>query len=523
MKNILIRVFSGVLILVCLICLVTGAVNIKDILDCKDVWEETREDALESFEMLEDGIAQLKENEEAYTEGVEAYEEGLESYEAGQNTLASGGAALSSGQAAYDANAAKLAAAHQQYEEGVRTLEQGKAELAQGKAELEQGKAELAAGQAQLEANKQAYEEGKAQLAMVAPIYYAAKPYYDYCMALQAEYDQAVADGDLIKAAILQEKVTEQQILLNASLGGHSMSSIIQQYEEGQAKIAEYEAGQAKVAAGEKAVAEAEQKIAAAEQTIAAGEAKLAASKAVLDENDRKLAEAEEELNKGYASYAAGKARLENGAAELAEGLKQLAVYEGGQQQVAEGLDLVIGTETYYNKKGEPIVESIADRLGEDFLYWKLDGNGQPMVLNDELVLDLDKAQMVCKAGRDFVDDTTEAVTKELTARIIGTGLLVLSALVGIAAGIVGLFARSVGSAITSSVCAFLAVVGLTTGLILGGFEHPLSRIAGSSVPGMICGMLITLICAAVAHTVVGYICAARKASAARAAAAAAV
>ena len=61
MKNIPIRVFSGVLALVCLVCLVIGAVNIKDILDCKDVWEKTRKDALESFEMLEDGIAQLKE------------------------------------------------------------------------------------------------------------------------------------------------------------------------------------------------------------------------------------------------------------------------------------------------------------------------------------------------------------------------------------------------------------------------------------------------------------------------------
>ena len=509
MKNILIRIFSGVLALVCLICLVIGAVNIKDIPDCKEVWEEIRKEALESFDMLEDGIAQLKANEDAYTEGVNAYEEGLETYEAGQNKLASGGAALSSGQAAYDANSAKLAEAHRQYEEGLRTLEQGKADLEQGKAELE-------AGKAQLEANKQAYEEGKAQLALVAPIYHAAKPYYDSCMALKAEYDQAVADGDMVKAAILQEKVTEQQILLNASLGGYSITTIITEYEAGQAKIAEYEAGQAKVAAGEKAVAEGERKIAEAEQTIAAGEAKLAASKAVLDENDRKLAAAKAELDKGYANFAAGKAQLENGAADLAEGLKQLNVYEGGQQQVAEGLDLVIATETYYNKKGVALVESIADRLGQDFSYWKTDENGYPLVLNDALALDLDKALQVCKAGRDFVDDTTVAVTKELTARVIHTAALMLASLVGLAAGIVGLFALALGSAITSSVCLFLAIVGVTAGFILGGFECPLSRIAGSSAPGLICGMLITVACAAVAHTVVGYICAAMKKAAAK-------
>ena len=519
MKNILIRIFSGVLALVCLVCLVIGAVNIKDILDCKDVWEKIRKDALESFEMLEDGIAQLKENEQAYAEGVSAYEEGLESYEAGQNKLAAGGAALSTGQAAYDANAEKLAEAHRQYEEGQRALEQGKAELAQGKAELEQGKAEVEAGKAQLEANRAAYEEGKAQLERVAPIYYAAKPYYDACMALKAEYDQAVADGDMVKAAILQEKVTEQQILLNASLGGYSINTIITEYEAGQAKIAEYEAGQAKVAAGEKAIAEGEKKIAEAEQTIAAGEAKLAASKAVLDENDRKLAEAKSELDKGYANYASGKAQLENGAADLAEGLKQLNVYEGGQQQVAEGLDLVIATDTYYNKKGDALVESIADRLGADFSYWKTDADGYPLVLNDTLALDLDKALRVCKTGRDFVDDTTEAVTKELTSRIIHTAALLLASLVGLAAGIVGVFALALGSAITSSVCAFLAIVGITAGFILGGFQCPLSRIAGSSVPGIICGMLIALACAAIAHTVIGYICAAKKTAAVTAAA----
>ena len=518
MKNILIRIFSGALAMICLICLVIGAVNIKDILDCKGVWEKTRKEALESFEMLEDGIAQLKENEQAYAEGVSAYEEGLESYEAGQDKLAAGGAALSTGQAAYDANAAKLAEAHKQYEEGQRTLEQGKAELAQGKAELEQGKAEVEAGKAQLEANRAAYEEGKAQLERVAPIYYAAKPYYDACMALKAEYDQAVADGDMVKAAILQEKVTEQQILLNASLGGYSINTIITEYEAGQTKIAEYEAGQAKVAAGEKAIAEGEKKIAEAEQTIAAGEAKLAASKAVLDENDRKLAEAKSELDKGYANYASGKAQLENGAADLAEGLKQLNVYEGGQQQVAEGLDLVIATDTYYNKKGDALVESIADRLGADFSYWKTDADGYPLVLNDTLALDLDKALRVCKTGRDFVDDTTEAVTKELTSRIIHTAALLLASLVGLAAGIVGVFALALGSAITSSVCAFLAIVGITAGFILGGFQCPLSRIAGSSVPGIICGMLIALACAAIAHTVIGYICAAKKTAAVTAA-----
>ena len=73
----------------------------------------------------------------------------------------------------------------------------------------------------------------------------------------------------------------------------------------------------------------------------------------ILQSEIRQLSFAKSELDKGYANYASGKAQLENGAADLAEGLKQLNVYEGGQQQVAEGLDLVIATDTYYNKKGD--------------------------------------------------------------------------------------------------------------------------------------------------------------------------
>lgn len=96
---------------------------------------------------------------------------------------------LESGQAEYDAGSEKLAAAKAQY--------------AAGQAQLEQGKADYAAGQEKLAAAKEEYAAGQAQLAKIQPVYDAVHPAYQRYLDRQAEYDAAVASGDLAKAALL--------------------------------------------------------------------------------------------------------------------------------------------------------------------------------------------------------------------------------------------------------------------------------------------------------------------------------
>ena len=237
------------------------------------------------------------------------------------------------------------------------------------------------------------------------------------------------------------------------------------------------------------------------------GEKKLAESKIALDENDLKLAEAKKALDAGYANYAAGQSRLAAGAAKLAAGAAQLAVFEGGQQQIADALDLVIGTETYRNAEGKAQVKSIASRLGKDFNYWRLDENGEIVVLNDEPVVDLEKAALVVQAGRDFVDDTTEVVTAEIITRVILTIVAALACLAGVAAAILGLCAVS-GASATLGVIAFaLSLGGIIAINLFGGNEYPMSRIVGSEVTGLVLLTMAAVAVAAVINTVMAFIC----------------
>ena len=509
-RMVLLRVFSGLLAFVCTLCLTLNGIGLKQTLDCKAYWEKQGAEATESFDKLEDGIRQLRANEAAYQEGVDAYQEGLEEYEQGEAALEAGAAQLYNGQSQYNDGAAKLADAHQQYDENIAKLNQAKAELEAGKAKLEQGKAEVAAGEAELAAHQQEYEDGKAKLAEVAPIYTAAKVAKDELDSVKAQYHDAVARGDLIMQAALKDKVTWAEIALNTSLQGYSLAGIVQEYEAGQAKVAEYEAGQAKVQEGNQQIAEGEAKIAESEKQIAEAEAKLSAAKSVLDQKDQELADAGGQLATGYAQYAAGKERLEDGAEQLTDGLAKLGEYEGGQDQVAAGLDMVLATDTYYNRAKEALVKKIADRLGQGFTYWALDENGAPVFLNDQRFLDLDKALQVVQAGHHFLGDTSGVVTKEIVGRLIVWAVAALAILSGLLAAILGLCGKRLGALIGS----VISVVAAMNSLVLAfffGTENPMSVISGTGTIGIVLAGVIALFVAGVAEIVFSSIALAGK------------
>ena len=155
---------------------------------------------------------------------------------------------LQSGQAEYDAGSEKLAAAKAQY--------------AAGQAQLEQGKADYAAGQEKLAAAKEEYAAGQAQLAKIQPVYDAVHPAYQRYLDRQAEYDAAVASGDLAKAALLWPGVTAQKQLYETQLlgTGYSIESLVQAYEAGQAKLSD---GAVQIAAAEQQLQDAQAQLVA--------------------------------------------------------------------------------------------------------------------------------------------------------------------------------------------------------------------------------------------------------------------
>ena len=502
-KQILLRVFSGVLALVCVLCLVFQGIGLKQALDCKAYWEAEGAEANENFDKLEDGINQLRENELAYREGVDAYEEGLEQYEQGEADLAAGAAQLSDGQAQYDDGAARLAAAHQQYDENMAKLEAAKAELEAGKAALEAGKAEVAAGEAELAAHQQEYEEGKAKLAEVTPIYQAAMAAVAKIDDLKAERERYAAMGILGEKKVqeLDLEIAMAEAALNMQLGDYTVNGIIAEYEAGQQQIAAYEEGQRRVEEGKRQIAEGEKKIAESEAQIAEAEQKLAEAKAILDEKDQELANAGNQLANGYAEYEAGKDKLEDGAAQLNEGLAKLGEYEGGQDQVVEGLETVLGTDTYYNRAKQPLVTAIADRLEKNFNYWMLAEDGTPLLLNGQKFLDLGKALEVVEAGRSFLDDTTKVVTKEITGRLIVWIVGAIAVVTGIVSAILGLCGRRFGALIPAILATAFAIIAVVLALVFGT-ENPMSVISGTGTVGIILAGVIALVVAGAAEIV---------------------
>lgn len=481
MKKILVKLFSIILIIACLFSLYTSIISARDSLSAKEYWEEEGDRALSDIKRLEDGIGQLRENQKAYLEGVETFEEGLATYAEGKKTVEEGAATLANGQAKYNENAAALEAAHKTYNEKVAALEAGKKEIEEGKKMLAE--------------NEQTYLEGKETLSKVEPIYNLVMPLYSAYLAAKAEYDKAVESGDLITAARLAPGVTAAEGLVSQELmgTGYSLSSLIAEVQAGKAKIKEYEDGLAKVQAGEK--------------TIAESEAALAEAGAALAAKDGQLADAKNTLYAGYASYEDGKKQLEEGAAQLVAGKNQLAEFEDGENQVVEGLNQLIGTETYRNKDEKALVKSIAARLGNDYTYWVEDENGEIVVKNDAKLLDLDKGLVACKAGRDFVDDTSEVVTREILSRLAVIALAAVASILGIIGGTMGFCGAVNGSGFVGLFSALFAFGGIIASILLGGIEYPMCRIAGSAYTNYVTAGLIVLAVAAVVYTVIAFIC----------------
>jgi len=478
MKNTLTKTICIFLALTCALGLFGTIRGLNEIMECKEYWEEVKEEALDQFTLLDDGIKQLSENRSTYTEGVDTYETGLETYEEGIKTLEDGEAqleegkiALEEGKATLAASSGQLSAGHATYDEAVK--------------KLEAGKAQLAAGEAELAKNTQAYEEGKAQLAEVTGIYYLVMTTYRIYESAKSNLAKARESGDETSIAYWEYETNRLESLVNADLSGYTISYIVTNYEEGQAKLAEYEAAAAKIEAAKATIAENEALLAQAKTKLDSGDAAYA-------EGKNKLAEGEATIAENEVKLAEGKKALADGADQLETGKSQLAMYEDGQRQVAEGCGTAIGTDTYYNDDGKALVKSIKDRLGDDFTVYAVE-NGEEVVLNGEKLLNLENCSKVSETGRAFVADTETKVTKELTGRAIALIIAAVACAAGIVLSIMGIKgARILG--VASIVCALIALAGTIAEALSFDTGYPLTKIAGGNGDALSMYVMIALI-----------------------------
>ena len=138
-----------------------SAVNLNDVLACKDYWEEAGEKTTADMNKLEDGLNQLKENEEAYLDGLQQVADGEEALAQGEKDLEAGKAELAKGEADYAAAPGKLADARKQIAQGEKDLAAGKDKLDAGYADYEKGKKDLADGKAQVAQGEKDLAAGK--------------------------------------------------------------------------------------------------------------------------------------------------------------------------------------------------------------------------------------------------------------------------------------------------------------------------------------------------------------------------
>lgn len=206
-----------------------------------------------------------------------------------------------------------------------------------GQSQLQSGQAEYDAGSEKLAAAKAQYAAGQAQLAKIQPVYDAVHPAYQRYLDRQAEYDAAVASGDLAKAALLWPGVTAQKQLYETQLlgTGYSIESLVQAYEAGQAKLSE---GAAQIAAAEQQLQDAQAQLVAGQQALDAAAAEIAAGQSKLDT--------------AAGTLASGRQTLAANRQQLAQDLAELAPYEDDTERLERGIAVLMQGEALRTRAG---------------------------------------------------------------------------------------------------------------------------------------------------------------------------
>lgn len=206
-----------------------------------------------------------------------------------------------------------------------------------GQSRLQSGQAEYDAGSEKLAAAKAQYAAGQAQLAKIQPVYDAVHPAYQRYLDRQAEYDAAVASGDLAKAALLWPGVTAQKQLYETQLlgTGYSIESLVQAYEAGQAKLSE---GAAQIAAAEQQLQDAQAQLVAGQQALDAAAAEIAAGQSKLDT--------------AAGTLASGRQTLAANRQQLAQDLAELTPYEDDTERLERGIAVLMQDEALRARAG---------------------------------------------------------------------------------------------------------------------------------------------------------------------------
>lgn len=157
-------------------------------------------------------------------------------------------------------------------------------------------------------------------------------------------------------------------------------------------------------------------------------------------------------------------AQIKENEPKLEAGKAQLAAFEGGRDQIIDGLNAVIAN------PADPGLKSIKDRLGEGFTFFKENGKD----------LDLEKARAVWNAWGDYSDDSGKVISKELYTRAGAAAAILIASLLALLAGIFGL--RGKNNKVLTILAILLGIGGIVALLIAGSYFSEKAGVASCDV-----------------------------------------
>lgn len=492
MKKILLTIISLCLIVASIFGLYSGVIGAKDILKNLQTYKQAEANSgLRSIdEELLPGIDQLSENLAVYLDGV------------GQ--VADGRAQLADGYAQYAAGQAALAAGAQQ---------------------LREGEAALAAGQKQIDDNTQAYNEGKQKIAMlesymplIEGIASSMQAVRDFNAGLPVVGQTIDSVGGQLRASVMNLLANSSAVSAISNMVGMDIGSllasnpedtsicanVVAMYYDGLAQLKMYEDGLVALEEGK--------------QQLAQGYADYAAGEAQLADGAKQLADGEAQLADGLAQLSV----FEQGEITLAVGLTRLLTqpsYEDhGVGQVFYDGDMSFGemANQIFNNllaniqdpaardvaaaamwpgfygtddqgmwgfparegNGTKICDSVLDLVREKIpgfnpttdLFAKND-DGSIRVENGYPLVNLEVARTIAEAGKDYINIAqTNSLTNEAMGKAIGYVILMVACLLGLIAGLLGLFRKGAFAGF-GIVSLLVSIAALVFTWIKGGFN----------------------------------------------------
>lgn len=422
--------------------------------------EERGLDALpaEALAPLREAEQQVAEGQEQLDAGRAELEEQAERLEAGQAKLDAQRQELEAAQAELDARWAEL-------EAGQAELDARAEQLAAGRAELEQARdaalAEAEAAGIPAEQVTEQFADQEAQLAAAEAQLAAGQDQADAARA-QLEAAQAEADAGAEQLAAAQAEADD---------GAARLAAGRQQLQESEAEL---EAGREQVAAGrQQALDAAEAELDAQQQKIDEGRAEYERGVAELEDGRAQLAAGAERLDQAEADLADGRAELEDGRVEAERGERTLALAEDFRT-VSEDGSTAVGIVTFTTPTLDVTAE---DKEAVTGALTGADIDGVAVHPSQEL-----KAPPSILGPGEVVGLIVAAIVLVvMLGTLVGAGLPLVNALVGVGVGTAGALAFSSVVEMISVTPVLGVMLGLAVGIdyalfIVNRHRHELRR-----------------------------------------------